>query len=300
MTNVAIAFPRNPIHLAHQAIDHQLLSEGRFALGLGTQIRTQIEKRFGAEFDKPVARMTELVAALRAIFARLADRRAAGLPRRVLPPHADDADVQPRRESLRTAADLRRCARPSADPRDRRARRRAAGHAVRQQAIPARGDDARGARGAGGGGQGARRLRGHPGDHRVGRRGRRGSRRHPAAAGRSTARRPPTARCSRSTAGATCSPSSTRCPSRAGGRRWARSSTTTCCTPSPRAARRPRSRPISATGWTASPTRSACTSRAPSRRKRWPRSLTRSGLTTYRGTQADQGRSWPAESDWTG
>ena len=68
MTNVAIAFPRNPIHLAHQAIDHQLLSEGRFALGLGTQIRTQIEKRFGAEFDKPVARMTELIAALRAIF----------------------------------------------------------------------------------------------------------------------------------------------------------------------------------------------------------------------------------------
>ncbi|MCT7661023.1 TIGR03617 family F420-dependent LLM class oxidoreductase [Mycobacterium deserti] len=68
MTNVAIAFPRNPIHLAHQAMDHQLLSGGRFTLGLGTQIRTQIEKRYGADFDKPVARMTELVAALRAIF----------------------------------------------------------------------------------------------------------------------------------------------------------------------------------------------------------------------------------------
>lgn len=69
MTNVAIAFPRNPIHLAHQAVDHQLLSGGRFTLGLGTQIRTQIEKRFGAEFDRPVARMRELVGALRAIFA---------------------------------------------------------------------------------------------------------------------------------------------------------------------------------------------------------------------------------------
>ncbi|CDO10291.1 TIGR03617 family F420-dependent LLM class oxidoreductase [Mycolicibacterium cosmeticum] len=68
MTNVAIAFPRNPIHLAHQAIDHQILTGGRFTLGLGTQIRTQIEKRFGADFDRPVARMTELVAALRAIF----------------------------------------------------------------------------------------------------------------------------------------------------------------------------------------------------------------------------------------
>lgn len=69
MTNVAIGFPRNPIHLAHQAIDHQILTGGRFTLGLGTQIRTQIEKRFGADFDRPVPRMTELVAALRAIFA---------------------------------------------------------------------------------------------------------------------------------------------------------------------------------------------------------------------------------------
>jgi len=68
MTNVAIAFPRNPIQLAHQAYDHQLLSGGRFTLGLGTQIRTQIEKRYGASFDRPVARMRELVGALRAIF----------------------------------------------------------------------------------------------------------------------------------------------------------------------------------------------------------------------------------------
>jgi probable F420-dependent oxidoreductase len=68
MTNVAIAFPRNPIHLAHQANDLQLLSRGRFALGLGTQVRTQVEKRFGAAFDRPVARMTEMVQALRTIF----------------------------------------------------------------------------------------------------------------------------------------------------------------------------------------------------------------------------------------
>ncbi len=68
MTNVAIGFPRNPIHLAHQAIDHQILTGGRFTLGLGTQLRTQIETRFGADFDRPVQRMTELVAALRAIF----------------------------------------------------------------------------------------------------------------------------------------------------------------------------------------------------------------------------------------
>lgn len=68
MTNVAIAFPRNPIHVAHQANDLQLLSDGRFRLGLGTQIRPQIEKRFGADFDRPVGRMVEFVAALHAIF----------------------------------------------------------------------------------------------------------------------------------------------------------------------------------------------------------------------------------------
>jgi probable F420-dependent oxidoreductase len=69
LTNVAIAFPRNPIQLAHQAYDHQLLAQGRFTLGLGTQVRAQIEKRYGTEFDKQVARMSELVGALRAIFA---------------------------------------------------------------------------------------------------------------------------------------------------------------------------------------------------------------------------------------
>lgn len=69
MSNVAIAFPRNPIQLAHQANDLQLLTEGRFILGLGTQVRAQVEKRYGVAFDRPVVRMKEMVGALRAIFA---------------------------------------------------------------------------------------------------------------------------------------------------------------------------------------------------------------------------------------
>ncbi|MCG7597620.1 TIGR03617 family F420-dependent LLM class oxidoreductase [Mycobacterium sp. PSTR-4-N] len=69
MSNVAIALPRNPIQLAHQANDLQLLTEGRFILGLGTQVRAQIEKRYGVAFDHPVERMKEMVGALRAIFA---------------------------------------------------------------------------------------------------------------------------------------------------------------------------------------------------------------------------------------
>jgi probable F420-dependent oxidoreductase len=68
MSNVAIAFPRNAVHMAHSAWDLQELSGHRFTLGLGTQIRTHIERRFGADFDQPVERMRDTVGALRAIF----------------------------------------------------------------------------------------------------------------------------------------------------------------------------------------------------------------------------------------
>lgn len=69
MTNVAIAFPRNAVHLAHAAWDLHTLSQGRFTLGLGTQIRTHVERRFGVEFDDPVGRMRDTVGAVRSIFA---------------------------------------------------------------------------------------------------------------------------------------------------------------------------------------------------------------------------------------
>jgi len=69
MTNVAIAFPRSPIHLAHAAYDMQVLSQGRFRLGLGSQIKPQIERRYGATWSRPAARMREMVLAIKAIFA---------------------------------------------------------------------------------------------------------------------------------------------------------------------------------------------------------------------------------------
>lgn len=69
MSNVAIAFPRNAVHLAHAAWDLQLLSRGRFTLGLGTQVRTHVERRFGVGFDRPVERMRDTVEAVRAVFA---------------------------------------------------------------------------------------------------------------------------------------------------------------------------------------------------------------------------------------
>lgn len=74
MTNVAMAFPRSPLHLAYAANDLQLLSKGRFRLGLGSQIRPHITKRYGSTWDKPVAQMREWVLALKMMFAHFAGR----------------------------------------------------------------------------------------------------------------------------------------------------------------------------------------------------------------------------------
>ena len=69
-TAVAIAFARNPMTLAQTAYDLQLASHGRFRLGLGTQIKPHIEKRFSMPWSQPVERMRELVLAIRAIWDR--------------------------------------------------------------------------------------------------------------------------------------------------------------------------------------------------------------------------------------
>jgi probable F420-dependent oxidoreductase len=68
-TNLAIAFPRSPTHLAHAAWDLAGRTGGRFSLGLGTQVRAHIERRYSATWDKPVSRMRELIEATRAIWA---------------------------------------------------------------------------------------------------------------------------------------------------------------------------------------------------------------------------------------
>jgi probable F420-dependent oxidoreductase len=67
-SNVAIAFPRSPMHVAYTAWDLQKLSGGRFMLGLGTQVKANIERRFSAQWEHPVERMSEFVAATKAIF----------------------------------------------------------------------------------------------------------------------------------------------------------------------------------------------------------------------------------------
>lgn len=68
-TAIAVAFARNPMLCAHIAQDLQRLSKGRFVLGLGTQVRPHIERRFSQPWSHPVARMREFVQAIRAIWS---------------------------------------------------------------------------------------------------------------------------------------------------------------------------------------------------------------------------------------
>jgi probable F420-dependent oxidoreductase len=67
-TGIAVAFPRNPSHIAYQAWDLQTFSMGRFSLGIGSQVKTHIEKRFGIDFDPVAARMREYIMAVKAFF----------------------------------------------------------------------------------------------------------------------------------------------------------------------------------------------------------------------------------------
>jgi probable F420-dependent oxidoreductase len=67
-TAIAIAFSRNPMILANIGWDLQALSKGRFMLGLGSQIKPHIEKRFSMPWSKPAARMREMVLAIKEIW----------------------------------------------------------------------------------------------------------------------------------------------------------------------------------------------------------------------------------------
>jgi probable F420-dependent oxidoreductase len=67
-TAVAIAFSRSPMEVAQTAWDLQDLSGGRFILGLGTQVKAHVRRRFSMPWERPVARLREYILALRAIW----------------------------------------------------------------------------------------------------------------------------------------------------------------------------------------------------------------------------------------
>lgn len=67
-TGIAVAFPRSPMVSAAVAWELAEATGGRFRLGLGTQVKAHIERRYGVEFDPPGPRLREYVEAVRAIF----------------------------------------------------------------------------------------------------------------------------------------------------------------------------------------------------------------------------------------
>ena len=67
-TSIAVAFSRNPMTLANLGYDLQLMSKGRFTLGLGSQIKPHIEKRYSMPWSSPAKRMKEMVDAIKAIW----------------------------------------------------------------------------------------------------------------------------------------------------------------------------------------------------------------------------------------
>ena len=67
-TSVAMAFPRSPTITAMSAWSLQKLSGGRFVLGLGSQVRAHVQRRFGVAWSPPAPRMRDYVGALRAVW----------------------------------------------------------------------------------------------------------------------------------------------------------------------------------------------------------------------------------------
>ncbi|MEW5719368.1 MAG: TIGR03617 family F420-dependent LLM class oxidoreductase, partial [Chloroflexota bacterium] len=67
-TAIAVAFPRSPTVLAHIAWDLANASRGRFILGLGTQVKAHIERRFGMTWEAPAPKLREMILAMRALW----------------------------------------------------------------------------------------------------------------------------------------------------------------------------------------------------------------------------------------
>jgi probable F420-dependent oxidoreductase len=72
-TSIAVAFARSPMALAYTANDLQRFSRGRLLLGLGSQVKAHVTRRFSMPWGRPAAQMREYILALRAIWAAWSD-----------------------------------------------------------------------------------------------------------------------------------------------------------------------------------------------------------------------------------
>ena len=113
-TAVAIAFARTPMTLANVAWDLQTLTEGRFTLGLGSQIEQHITQRFSMPWSRPVERMREMVLAITAIWTAWETGDRLDFRGRLLHPHPDDPGVRSR---ARTRSAARRSSPPASGRR---------------------------------------------------------------------------------------------------------------------------------------------------------------------------------------
>jgi probable F420-dependent oxidoreductase len=103
-TGIAVAFPRSPMVSAAVAWELAENTEGRFRLGLGSQVKAHVERRYGAEFDKPGPRMKDYVAAVKACFRAFRGEEKLShdgpyyqlslLPGQWAPPRHDHGDIK--------------------------------------------------------------------------------------------------------------------------------------------------------------------------------------------------------------
>ncbi len=103
-TGIAVAFPRSPMVSAQIAWELARNTNGRFRLGLGSQVRAHIVRRYGADFDRPAARMRDYVAAVKACLAAFRGEARLDhegpfyslnlLRREWMPPSHDHGDVK--------------------------------------------------------------------------------------------------------------------------------------------------------------------------------------------------------------
>ena len=109
ITGIAVAFARTPMLLAQIGHDLNATSEGRFVLGVGSQIRAHITKRFSMPWSSPAARMREFILAMRAIWANLARRASpCSSTGQVLHAHVDDAVLHTLQQGVRRSPGIPR------------------------------------------------------------------------------------------------------------------------------------------------------------------------------------------------
>ncbi len=123
-TAIAVAFARTPFAMAQTAWDLQRVSGGRLLLGLGTQVRAHVERRFSAAFEHPAARIVDYIRCLRAIWDTFQNGARPAYEGRFLPLHADQRLLQPRPDRAPGDPDLAGRGRRAHGARCRRGRGR--------------------------------------------------------------------------------------------------------------------------------------------------------------------------------